>query len=243
MEKPEYELMYRIERDHWWYKAKQNLIRRWLNQALPPDQGTTGLDVGCGTGMLMELLSHDYVMHGCDPSPEALAFCRERRLSRLVQGSAKQLPYGDGSFDFVTCSDVLEHIQDDTGAVREIQRVLRSGGYLLATVPAHPFLFSGHDRALHHLRRYTRSGFTNLIRGVGFRVVRVSYNNCAAFLPVLVARLARKILGRDRDASDTGPTHPLANRVLSWPYGLELAWLQNFNLPFGVSLIGLFRKR
>lgn len=246
MEQPEYQLMFQVEGDHWWFVAKRMLLRRWLARALPPGGGevsTKGLDVGCGTGIIMEFLGRDYEMHGIDQNPQAIEFCRQRGLSRLTLAPATSLPYPDNSFDFVVCSDVLEHIEDQAGVAREIHRVLKKHGIFLATVPAHPFLFGGHDRALHHLRRYTPRALRSLAESTSFQTLRLSYTNCLLFPAVVLARLARKLLGRDEAHSDTSTSRPLVNALLYWPYALERAWLDHFNLPLGVSLIGLFRKQ
>src|ERR1700730_8400269 len=103
--------------------------------------------------MLSHLASYGKAK-GIDVDEEAVGYCRKRGLLDVYQGGAESLPFEDGSFDLVTALDVLEHLDDDALALREIGRVLRPGGCLLMSVPAHKFMWGDQDEVNLHRRRY-----------------------------------------------------------------------------------------
>ena len=113
------------------------------------------LDVGCGTGANLEMLSEFGEAEGVDVSAEALDFCRARGLENVKQGEAEHLPYEDESFDLVTGLDVVEHLDDDLAGLKEMRRVLRPDGRALLFVPAFMFLWGVQDDISNHRRRYT----------------------------------------------------------------------------------------
>src|SRR5262249_42972179 len=149
------------------------------------------LDAGCGTGALLEALRADPANRavGLDFSEAALQFCRERGYDRLVRGDLTVLPFPDARFDVITALDVIEHLDDDAGAAREIARVLKPGGILVASVPAYRFLWSGHDIALHHRRRYQMSEMTGLLRSAGLAIEKSTYLLTALFPLAAAQRL------------------------------------------------------
>lgn len=156
MQQHTYSIMYRIEERHWWFVGRRRIIESFLESVcanLKNDRPRV-LDIGCGTGANLEMLSRFGETEGVDVSSAALAFCRERGLRNVRQGEAEHLPYEDGSFDLVTCLDVVEHLDDDVAGLREMHRVLRPKGRALLFVPAFAFLWGVQDDISHHRRRY-----------------------------------------------------------------------------------------
>ena len=145
MKEHTYPIMFRIEQSHWWYAGRRKILRNFLEDICREvsDRRPRILDVGCGTGANLLMLSEYGDAEGVDVSEDALAFCRERGLEKVKLGAAEELPYEDGTFDLVTALDVVEHLDDDLGGLREMRRVLRPGGRVLlfAETPGH---------ALHH---------------------------------------------------------------------------------------------
>jgi SAM-dependent methyltransferase len=179
-----------------------------------------------------------------DASSEALRFCRSRGLTRLARATAQELPVASESVDAVLALDLLEHIRDDAAAAREFARVLRPGGLLIATVPAVPELWSEHDEALDHVRRYRAARLQRLLSSNGFRVERLSYVITALLLPIALLRLLQRLLPRKRGEPQTAfivPPRPV-NRLLTALLRLEHIWLTRFNLPLGVSLVVAARR-
>lgn len=127
-----YAIMYEVEQSHWWYVGRRRIIKSFIEEAIAgldlSGRRAHILDVGCGTGGNLELLTRFGDTEGVDISEDALAFCRTRGLAKVRHGAAEQLPYEDCSFDLVTALDVVEHLDDDTAGLREMRRVLRPGG-------------------------------------------------------------------------------------------------------------------
>ena len=144
------------------------------------------LDVGCGTGANLLLLSKYGDAEGVDISDDALSFCRERGLQKVTKGAAEELPYADGLFDLITAFDVVEHLDDDVAGLKEMRRVLRPGGRVLLFVPTFMFLWGLQDDVSNHRRRYRLPELSRILEQAGFEVERTSYANITFFLPILL---------------------------------------------------------
>jgi SAM-dependent methyltransferase len=242
METVEYELMFRVEDRHWWYRALHQLILTTLDSHLPSWRDRPILDAGCGTGAVLEQLGRSTKHVGVDVSADAIAFCRRRGLSTLAQGDVTALPFGDGSFDGVISSSVLYHrwITDVHGAVRELRRVLRPGGLLMINVPAYEFLRSAHDEAVHTGRRFTRFEVRRLLAANGLRVRTLTYWTTLVFPVAVVARtLGVSRAGRD---FETDGRSEWKNRILGALMSFELLLLRRLSLPFGVAIFAVVEK-
>ena len=248
MNRDEYAKMFALEDRYWWFKSKRLFLQtalRTLQGRLPAHPRI--LDVGCGTGAIMEMLAHRGEIHGIDIETAALAFCGERGLGNLVQSSAAALPYANDAFDLIVIADMLEHLRHDAPAVRECARVLRPGGVFLCTVPAHPALFGEHDVALHHFRRYSRQSLAQTIEDAGLCLLRISPTYANILLPALIARGLKKLWSRNAGVEEAqsdfislpGALNALAVAV----HRAEAWWLARRNLPFGLSYLALAQKR
>ena len=245
MEPEEYPKMRRLEDTYWWFVGRRDLVRRLLADRVTP--GSTFLDIGCGTGAMSSELSKWGDVVSLDFEHAALDFARTRGLFRLVQASAEALPFPEGAFHALTALDVVEHLDDDHAAAREIARVLKPGGVAVITVPAFAFLWSEHDVALHHRRRYRAGEIRSLFESAGLRVRRVSYVMTALFPAVAAVRLAQKALGSSRKplekAKTTLPDVPgPMNGILTALLRAESALVRRLDLPFGVSLVCVAEK-
>jgi SAM-dependent methyltransferase len=238
-----------VEDVHWWFVGR----RRILQQVLDRYVGTSGsdrrkiLDVGCGTGTMLTYLAAYGKAQGIDVDEEAIRYCRERGLVDVRLGAAEQLPFDDGSFDLVTALDVVEHLDDDLAAIREVARVLRPGGRVLMTVPAHRFLWGDQDEVNLHKRRYVAAEVRDRLTTTGFEVERISYINSYLFLPIAAVRLIRRLKHRFRprtslrsDFSYPAP-RPL-NFLLALIFGAEAPIVRRVDIPIGVSIMALGRK-
>ncbi len=171
----------------------------------------------------------------------------------LVRGAAERVPLRSARFDLVLALDVLEHLDDDAPAIAESARLLAPGGTLVVSVPAWPFLWSEHDEALGHKRRYRRADLGRRLAAAGLRVERVTYFNTFLFPVALAYRLAGKWAGK-RTLKGTSAAHSrppqsdtrrLGNRagaVLEAVFAAERLWIGRLNAPFGVSLLAVARK-
>jgi SAM-dependent methyltransferase len=244
MDEAFYATYFRIEGRHWWFVGRRKLFLRLIEDRFPQARRPIDiLDFGCGTGAFLEHLERFGGVSAVDADPHAVAFCHARGRTEVVLAPpAAALPFGDGSFDLVTTLDVIEHIDDDVGALAELRRVLRPGGLLLVAVPAHPFLWGKQDEVAHHRRRYTAGTLRRALKEAGFAVERTSYFNTFLFPPIAAVRLGRRLLRRPGPAESDFDLGPAAlNRPLAALFGAEAGVVARRDLPFGVSLLALAR--
>jgi len=247
MKHEEYERMYRFEDGYWWFVARRHLIVSLIESLYPQDGRLRILDIGCGTGKMLDELAAFGDVVGADFSPEALQFCVTRGVGAdLARADVRRLPFADGTFDVVTAMDIIEHIDDDKAASSEIFRVLRPGGRLLVTVPAFTSLWSEHDEALHHYRRYTVPRLKDLFQRVGLSVDKVSYTVTTLFPAIWAYRQVSNLLPKrhgdvEKKANLVNFSEPVNAALLSlsrW----ETRLVQRLSLPFGVSVVCVARK-
>lgn len=204
MEGAEVRRLVELEADHWWYRERRHLLRRRVH-GLPPGRA---LDVGAaGGGNTRVLESLGWEVLALEWTAEGAAVARERGLA-VVRADAQALPVADACVELVTALDVLEHLPDDRRAAAEIHRVLRPGGVLVAAVPVDRRLWSEHDVAVGHVRRYEPADFLALLRGAGLEIVEA--RSWMVLLRPVVARRRRSARG-----SDLRELHPLVNAGLT----------------------------
>jgi SAM-dependent methyltransferase len=240
----EYEIMYRVERSHWWYGGMESITRGLLNRWYRPAQGLRILDAGCGTGAAMTTYLAEYgQVTGFDLSRIALDFCRLRSAQRLACASDVALPFASESFDLVTSFDVLYEraVSSDSLAIQESRRVLCPGGRLLLRLPAYNWLRSQHDEAVHTARRYASEQVAALLRENGFVVERLSYANMFLFPLALLKRMTEWILPKNA-ASDLSLDAGRVNGVLKTILSAEAPLVARGHLPFGLSVFAVGRK-
>lgn len=231
-----------LEEDHWWFVGRRRIVTSVLRSFVRDDRESRAvLDVGCGTGGMLNALSAFGHVTGMDGSRFAIDRARERCGCRVEWGLLPEpMPFEPSSFDVVTALDVIEHVDDDREALRTIHTVLRPEGLFVCTVPAFAALWSGHDEINHHRRRYRRAGLRQKLIGAGFTIRKLSYFNFLLFAPIAMVRLAGRLAGRkgsDLDIPFTG-----LNRMLAWVFGAERHLLRAVSLPFGVSLLAVCEK-
>jgi SAM-dependent methyltransferase len=238
--------MYRVEQDHWWFRARReivwSLVRRFVDGW--SDRRLRICELGCGTGgnLAAEADRHDVV--GVECSPHALEYARRRLGNRVVRGSLPEdVDLPPESFDVVLLTDVLEHIEDDARSAATAIRLLRSGGIVVATVPAYQWLYSPRDGHHQHFRRYSKRRFRALWATADCRTVLVSHYNTLLFPAAATARLASKCGLLSSDLGDLSiPGRPL-NEFLTQVMSSERNLLARMPMPFGLSLVGVVRKR
>ena len=238
-----YEEYFRIEDRHWWFVGRRRIILSVLaGQRLSRPDGAEPeiLDLGCGTGTMLGHLRAFGTVRGIDADERAVAFCRARGEERVELLESNRLPLPDDSLDLVTALDVLEHIEDDRGALAEIARVLRPGGTLLATVPAYRWMWGPQDEISHHYRRYVRDELSEKIEASGLRLRRATYFNTLLLPAVAAVRLAHRLRPPREVRSDFRFTRDGAvNRALATVFASEARLLARGDLPAGVSIMAV----
>src|ERR687890_36517 len=231
-----YPILFRVEQSHWWHIGRRRILSGFVEEICRQvtDRRPRILDVGCGTGANLLMLSKYGEAEGVDISEDALAFCRERGLDKVKLGAAEELPYEDGSFDLVTALDVVEHMDDDLGGLKEMRRVLRPGGRVLLFVPTFMFLWGVQDDVSNHRRRYRMPELRRVLEQAGFEVERTTYANITFFMPILAMRKLMRLTGIKAESENNINVSAL-NGVLARMLGAESFVLRHMNIPFGVS--------
>jgi len=243
MQSHHYPILYQVEETHWWYLGRRRIIQSLVEKIRTtlPNAKPKILDVGCGTGANLKMLTAYGSAEGVDISPQAVDFCRERGLDSVKLGAIEHLPYESGSFELVTALDVVEHLDDDVAGLREMRRVLRRDGRILLFVPAFMFLWGVQDDVSNHRRRYTLPSLLRAVEAAGFAVEWASYANISFFLPVLVVRSVMRWLGL-RAATEYGINISLLNGPFSSLLAAERFVLERGKIPFGVSAVCIARR-
>ena len=244
MQQHTYAIMDRVEDSHWWFVGRRAILESFLKGMVEnlskPDSGLRILDVGCGTGANLEMLSAFGKAEGVDVSDDALEFCRRKGLT-VEKGLAEKLPYQDGTFDVTTALDVVEHLDDDIAGLKEMHRVTKSGGYSLIFVPAFMWLWGVQDDVSNHRIRYTKTQIVDRLNKAGYEVERATYANFTFFAPILGGRTLMKITGI-KPESENNVNISALNGVFGKLFSAERHILKNFDFPFGVSIVVVARK-
>ena len=248
MHPDEYRMMFEQEDKHWWYRGLRVLLKGVLARYVDADAPRPKiLDAGCGTGANLKLLESYGDALGVDISEQALAFCRERGISgsRVMQASVTDLPFQNGHFDIAVSFDVICNIVDDVGAFAEIGRVLKPAGIFVVQLPAYQWLWSRHDVAVGHKWRYTARSVREKLSRAGFAIERVTHVN-TLFFPFVATRrvLDRRALENGHAIrSEVTPVPRPVNGLLSALYTAETRAAARINLPYGLSVIAVARKK
>jgi SAM-dependent methyltransferase len=243
----EYEKLYRLDRDHWFYRGKRAIVRHWIGQYLPLKPDDVLIDAGTGTGTWPVEMSQVCRVIGLDDHAESIALARPRIEAvggQVMQTTLDRVDLPDQTAAVATMLDVLEHLDDDRSALREMIRLVRPGGLIVVTVPALRWLWSDWDVTLHHRRRYHRPDLLGLVSQPEVEVLRCAYINTAALLPILLVRLWRRFFpprpGAER-AEDRVPWGPV-DALLYHLFVTPACWGW-FRPPAGVSLLAALRVK
>ena len=227
-----------IETDHWWYRGRRRILRSVLDRYAPTQPPSRSvIEIGCGSGGNLALLSRYGELFAVEPDDSARAHATRRGIGHITKGWLPDaLPYEDRRFDLVAALDVLEHVNDDGKAVTVMRNLLARGGLLVVTVPAYQWLWSRHDEVSHHRRRYTREGIAAILSAAGLQVLYSTYFNTLLF-PVSVAYVTLAALTRIApERAMQIPPGPV-NRALEAVFGVESLLIPPASLPYGVSIL------
>ncbi len=242
MDKAYYKSYYDYERNHWWFRARSEILSWYIVKNVAKERKLKILNVGVATGATTSMLQRMGDVTSLEYEQDCIDFVKDKVDFEIIQGSILQLPFMDNQFDLVCAFDVIEHVEDDKLAAKEMARVCVPGGSVMVTVPAFMSLWSEHDEINHHFRRYTQSSLLTTFQSVkGGAVKFISYFNSILFVPIFLARKLSNIFSRKQNESmhsDFEKFNPgiLNNALFQIMKSEELFHSARIKLPVGVSL-------
>jgi ubiquinone/menaquinone biosynthesis C-methylase UbiE len=236
-----------IEKHHWWWEGRRQILR----QSITNKKGLKVLDIGCGTGETLSFLK-EYLpkpeLYGIDSSPVAIKYAKKRGHKNILKVDAKKLPFSDNSFDCILLLDVIEHIEDDASILKEAKRVLKKKGKIIITAPALQFIWSEHDSAQGHFRRYVRRNIRLLVKSTKLSLIQISYFNFFLSPAIIAIRLLSRFklfskYGKyDSNLNFNVAKKPFLNGLLKLIFVSEIKLLKFINYPIGISIFAVLRK-
>jgi len=237
-----YSEMAAIENKHWWFRGRRTITSSLL-ATLPLPANATILEVGCGTGGNLDMLSHFGQVCAFEMSESARQTAQKKTRSQydIRAGYCPEaIPFTGKTFDLICLFDVLEHIEKDEEALSGLSTLLNKDGFIFLTVPAYQWMYGPHDVFLHHRRRYSSQQLSAVASAAGLKPVKLTYINTVLFPLAVIARLKDKLL-QSNQATGAGLPAPFVNTILYGLFAFEKQLLRLVNLPFGVSIVGIFQ--
>jgi len=230
-------------KNYWWFVGKRQFIDQLLRRYLGKGENRRILDVGCGVGDDLEIISRYGQVVVLDSDDETLRYIPDQY--QKIRCEIQNLDWGEEKFDAAVLFDVLEHVENDSEALGKISQVLKPYGLVVILVPAGPGLWSPHDDYLGHYRRYTKKSLQQLAAHCGLTTYEVGYWNSLFFLPIALYRLAkrRQSPSLQGGSSDLLSLPGVVNQALTWVISLENLWRsRGRGLPWGLSLYTVLKK-
>ena len=241
MERKVYEQMALLDGQHWWFTARRRILDGVIERVVRPPRDARILELGAGTGHNLAMLSRFGRVEASELDPVARELAAERLGRPVVEAALPDLSmFPKAAYDLIALLDVLEHVTDDRATLEAIRERLKPGGALLLTVPINPWMWSAHDVAHHHHRRYRKREIRDLAKAAGYEIELLSPFNSLLFPPIAAFRLLGKLRRKD-DSDDAMPPAPV-NRLLDAVFGLERSLIGRVPMPFGVSLVAVLRR-
>jgi SAM-dependent methyltransferase len=229
------------ESEHWWFKARREIIRETISRLIDLPEKPIILEAGCGTGGNLDTLMEFGKVEAFEFDEDA------REISVLKSGLPvaygalpDEVPFEDCAYDLIGLFDVLEHVEEDKSSLAALGRKLSDEGVIFVTVPAFQWLWSKHDETHHHFRRYSKSSLSKTAHCAGLEVVSCNYFNSLLLPVAILMRAAKKLIGSDAP-DDTMPSGSL-NKALYTVFSAERHLLGRIPMPAGLSVMAILRK-
>ncbi len=237
-----YEVEAHVEAKHWWFVGRRKLFRSIIENIRLAHTAAI-LDIGTSTGTNLRMLRDAGFVNvrGLDLHEEAIRWCADKGLGQVDKGNICNIPSREDVYDLVMATDIIEHVDDDIAALCEVERVLKSGGHAIITVPAFQSLWGLQDTVSHHKRRYRQQELIDKLNRAGLVVDECFYFNYLLFLPIWIARQVIRVFKINLN-SENELNSSWINSFLTKLFSVDIMTAQKIAPPFGVSLLAIVRK-
>jgi len=232
-----------LEKNNWWFQGRRKIILTIIDSIFKNKNDLVILDAGCGGGSIINILEKYGKVFGIDNSKKMVKLCRFNQ-KEVVLGKLEKIPFEDNKFDLVVALEVLEHIKKDLLALKEINRVLKPGGYLFLSVPAFKFLWGNQDVAANHKRRYSEKQLIKQLNLAGFVNNKINFMNFIFFIPIAIVRVLRRFISREKPELDSKyfDNKTIINKFFAEIFKIEAKILPFVKVPFGATLLSVSKK-
>ena len=237
-----YETESKIESFHWWFLGRRNLFSRIIKKIGMHNKANI-LEIGTSTGANLRMLHElGFVnVRGLDLSDQAIKWCLEKGLNNVDKGDICNIPSNDEVYDLVMATDILEHVDNDILAIKEVIRVLAPGGKSIITVPAFQSLWGMQDILGQHKRRYRKIDLIKKLNIENIRIIECYYFNYILFVPIFVVKKIINLF-KLKIKSEAEINSPLLNNFFLKVFNLDVCTAKYVSPPFGVSILVLIEK-
>ena len=243
-----YEELNRLENKHWWFCARRLYLEKIIGDLfLSKQKDLSFCEIGSGTGGNLPLLTKFAQVDSVEMNDIARSLIKEKAVPNVRNVYPGYLPNNMchvEEYDAVFSLDVIEHIENDHAALVRIKDYLKQDGLFITTVPAYQWLWSAHDDANHHFRRYTKKAYAESLKSAGYEVIYSSYFNTLLFPLAAISRLSENFLRKNKALENVTIKMPgkLSNKLLKNIFSVEKYWAGKFEIPFGLSIIIIAKK-
>jgi SAM-dependent methyltransferase len=236
--------MAQTEATHWWFVGRRTVLTSVIERlALGPQARI--LEIGCGTGGNLPMLSAFGQVHALEMDDTARAIAADKTGNRFDIRAGfcpTDIPFRDQKFDLICLFDVLEHIEQDNETLAAARDMLAENGRIVMTVPAYSWMWGPHDEFLHHKRRYTARELRTKLDHAQLQSDKLTHFNMFLFPIAALTRIKDRLLRSATSSGTATPPGPI-NSAFRRTLGLESRLLRNVDLPFGLSLLAVVRAR
>lgn len=228
-------------KNHWWWLARKKILQEVISKQIKKKEDLNILDFGSGTGINVDLLQKYGEVYIYEPNEYANKFLNSNFKNVIFTEAA--LNNISKKFDLIVLTDVLEHIESPISSLKKIRSLLKEGGKVIITVPAHNYLFSKKDSDLQHFRRYSKKSLKNNLVNANLKLDYFSYYNFFLSPLIIPMTLIFKILNSNHIDLAEKPPNSMINFLFLKIFSLEKLFISNYiKLPYGVSLFAVATK-
>jgi len=248
MDQQVYEQFDELEEKHWWFLGRRRYLDKIIQQLeFSNNDALEFCEIGAGTGGNLAMLCRYAAVDAVEMNDSAREKIELKNVVGVNSVQPGHLPNNiplSKEYDAVFSLDVIEHVEEDAQALKSLGHFVKEDGWLITTVPAYQWLWSAHDEANHHKRRYTLKSYIRLLEESGYKVEYSSYFNTLLFPLAVIERLVSRAMNSgNAETATVKLPHVMINRIFTHLFGVESSWAGKISSPFGLSIVVVAKKK